>query len=441
MPQADTGNAMGTGSVAIKAGWRDILYLSPFFLALVATTISLKQGQWIDVTVRSFQQGDPIRPYIFGPIYLTALVLLLYRGTDALKRMRRHWPYLFFLLYALATIGWTWHPAKVLTYWGHMAGSYMVCLCAILALRHREILLFRVLTLFSVLVLLMTLVTVLLFPSRGIMEVGNTLRWVGLAPNANTLGMALLLVVWVGLVRFFYEDGVTARCASFLLIALAAVCLYGSDSMTSSLLSLFMAVALPIMMLVGRRTPLVAALGVFFSTSLFSAVSLAAYLVRPDLFLTEKFFTAIGRTSTFTGRTGLWKTAVQAIRERPLLGWSFDARLSVSDKYLFHAGHFHNGYLELLVAGGIVGLGFVTVVLAQTLFHLLRLLGRDRRLFAAYSVLILVILLHNITEASLVTSPHVFWLMFTLLYMEITSSPAVQAKEYTPEGEVAAARA
>ncbi|NMC75638.1 MAG: hypothetical protein GYA56_14945 [Geobacteraceae bacterium] len=86
-------------------------------------------------------------------------------------------------------------------------------------------------------------------------------------------------------------------------------------------------------------------------------------------------------------------------------------------------------------------MGFVTVVLAQTLFHLLRLLGRDRRLFAAYSVLILVILLHNITEASLVTSPHVFWLMFTLLYMEITSSPAVQAKEYTPEGEVAAARA
>ena len=135
------------------------------------------------------------------------------------------------------------------------------------------------------------------------------------------------------------------------------------------------------------------------------------------------------------------KTALQAIRERPLLGWSFDARPSVSDKYLFHAGHFHNGYLELLVACGIGGLAFVTLVLAPTLFHLLRLLGRDRRLFAAYSVLILVILLHNITEASLVTSPHVFWLMFTLLYMEITSSPAVQAKEYTPEGEVAAARA
>jgi O-antigen ligase len=424
---------MGTPSVAMKAGWRDMLYLSPFFLALVATTISIKQGQWIDVTVQSFQQGDPARPYVFGPIYLAALLLLLYRATDALKRMRRHLPYLFFLLYALATIGWTWHPAKVVTYSGHMVGSYMVCMCAALAINYRERLLFRVLMLFSTLLLLMTLVTVALVPSRGIMEVGDKLRWVGLAPNANTLGMALLLVVWVGLVRFFYEDGAAARCGSVVLIALAAVCLYGTDSMTSSLLSLLMAVFLPLLMVVGRRPPLAAALGVFFSTSIFSVVSLTAYLFRPDLFLTEKFFTTIGRTSTFTGRTGLWKIAVQAIRERPLLGWSFDARLSVSDKYLFHAGHFHNGYLELLVAGGMVGLGFMTAVLAQTMFHLLRMLARNRSLFAAYSVLLLVIMLHNITEASLATSPHVFWLMFTLLYMEITGSPSITTRRAAPD--------
>jgi len=411
-----------TDAQRTELGWRGVAYLLPLFLALVATTISLKQGQWMDVTVQSQQHGDPIRPYVFGPIYLTAFILLLCRATDALKRMRRHWPYLFFLLYALATIGWSWHPFKVLIVFGHLVGGYLVCLCAALALKNRERLLFRTLALFSSLAVLTTLVTVAFFPSRGIMEIGDTLRWVGLAPNPNTLGMALLLAVWVGLVRFFYEENTAVRISSLALVILGAVCLYGSDSMTSSLLALLITATLPLLMVVGRRSPMVAFLTGFFSLSIFSVSSLMAYLARPDLFLTEKFFTAIGRTSTFTGRTGLWKVAVQAIRERPLLGWSFDARLSVSDKYLFHAGHFHNGYLELLVAGGLLGLMFVAALITQIAFYLMRMLAWNRRLFAAYAVLLMVILIHNITEDSIGTSPHVFWILFTLLYIEITGA-------------------
>lgn len=403
-----------------EIGWRTFACLMPFFLALVATTVSLKHGQGMDVAVQALPEGEPIRPYIFGPIYLTALILLLYRATDALKRMRRHWPYLLFLIYALATVGWSWHPAKVFITSGHLVGCYLVCLSAALALENRQRLLIHVLVLYSFLIVLTTLATITFFPAQGIMEVGDKLRWVGLAPNANTLGMALLIAVWIGLVRFFYAKNRASRISSLALVILSAICLYGSDSMTSSLLALLMAATLPLLIVVGRRTPLVAVLSGFFFLCIFSTFFLTAYLVRPDLFLTEKLFATIGRTSTFTGRTDLWKIALQAIRERPLLGWSFDARLSVSDKFLFHGTYFHNGYLELLVAGGVVGLALVAALLIQMTFHLIRMLARDRQLFAANAVFLLVILLHNITEGSLGNSPHLFWLMFTLLYMEIT---------------------
>ncbi|MCM2358179.1 MAG: O-antigen ligase family protein [Geobacteraceae bacterium] len=417
MRTIDISAANSVGHCGERPGWSRVLYLIPFFLMLFATTLSLKQNMGSDIKVFALQHGDPIRPYIFGPIYLLALILLICQATEALKMIWNHWLYVFFLLYVIATIGWSAHPGKVFVTWGHLVGGYLVCICALVGLKNREQSFFRMLAIFSFITIIITLFAVAFVPGRGIMKVGEMHRWVGFAPNANTLGMALLLSVWASVMCFLYAETVLAKLFAVVLLGFTAVCLFGSDSMTSSLLALLVVTLVPLFsFLAGKRLVLVLP-AVILALSTIFAVVLTTYLVAPELFMPEKFFSLIGRTSTFTGRTTLWEIASRAIRERPLLGWAFDGRLSVSDKYLFHAGHFHNGYLEVLVSGGLTAMLFIAGMVGQMCLKLILTARRNARLFSGMGVMLLVILLHNITEASFGNSPQILWLIFTLMFL------------------------
>lgn len=414
----DTTTAGGKGGGRI----RDILFQAPLFLALFATTFSVKKPLLYPTSVASMQ-GDEFRTIIFGSIYLLTVFLLLTRIQSFLILVRHNWAYLLFLFYVICSAAWSAYPGKVFITWGHFVGHFLVCAAAVMALQGSERQLFRMLTLFGALAVAVTLATVLFFPSRGIMDVGGTLRWVGLAANANTLGMVLLITFWVYLVNLVSARTPAARLISVLFLALTAVCLYGSDSMTCILLSLFMTTVLPVMVVLeGKRPSSVLVVGII-GAALATSALMAAYLVKPELFIADHFFTAVGRTATFTGRTDLWKTAISAIGERPLLGWSFDALKSVRNLYSLpiRASHFHNGYLDLLVRGGATGLILVLVLLAQTAFNLLRIQAYRPRLFSVLTVLMTVLLLHNFAEASLGSSPHSLWLMMSLVFIYLNS--------------------
>jgi O-antigen ligase len=83
----------------------------------------------------------------------------------------------------------------------------------------------------------------------------------------------------------------------------------------------------------------------------------------------------LGRDPTLTGRTQVWALVVQAIAERPLLGYGFQAFwqglvgpsgvIQVSLGWGF--GYAHDGYLEVLLQVGIVGLAWIAFILLSSL--------------------------------------------------------------------------
>jgi O-antigen ligase len=86
-----------------------------------------------------------------------------------------------------------------------------------------------------------------------------------------------------------------------------------------------------------------------------------ATLVTPD------YFTR-GEVSTLTGRTDVWKFAVQEIKQRPLLGWGFEVEGQILQSKYFpiwwgpweegpHSS-LHNGYLSRAVGVGVPALVF-----------------------------------------------------------------------------------
>jgi exopolysaccharide production protein ExoQ len=83
----------------------------------------------------------------------------------------------------------------------------------------------------------------------------------------------------------------------------------------------------------------------------------------------------LGKDSTLTGRTMLWKTAYESIAENPIIGLGYQAFWRIENwkaQYLWIASgepigagfHFHNTYLAVTVDLGVIGLfAFIAIIL------------------------------------------------------------------------------
>ncbi|MCO7246800.1 O-antigen ligase family protein [Halomonas sp. Mc5H-6] len=90
-------------------------------------------------------------------------------------------------------------------------------------------------------------------------------------------------------------------------------------------------------------------------------------------------FTSIGI------RVHTWSYALDKIQERPLTGWGAKSRGALIDEGPFpdwlkvRFGHFHNSYLELLLAYGVLGLAAIAILTAMILKGTVALLATPHR--------------------------------------------------------------
>jgi exopolysaccharide production protein ExoQ len=153
--------------------------------------------------------------------------------------------------------------------------------------------------------------------------------------------------------------------------------------------------------------------GILFAMT-FVVLALLAFvpaLLHPDALLSD-----LGRDSSLTGRLPLWAFAMDKFHEKPLAGWGFDSLMSVLSTSDFGYGQLHNGYLDLLVRGGAIGLLLALVVVLRTLYLAVSQLRHPHRVAPALLTLILAILLHNITESSLFRASSVNSLLIVMSY-------------------------
>lgn len=440
--QVDPSGASRQGNTFAKQEqmeWRDIVFISPLFLALLASTLSLQKAEIDQVATSVLQEGDPSRLYIFGGIYVLALILVISRIRVMSNILRTHWSYALFLVYVIASAAWSAYPQKVLLNWGHFVGTTLVCLAAIPPMQRNEQTLFKVIVAYGAIAVGLSVLTVLVFPSRGIMDLGGKLRWVGLTWTPNILGIIALISIWGAAAQLFYAKRIKSKAFLVLLILLSAIALYGANSVTSIVLSMMVLLITMSSIYIRGKGRTQKTLIVFFISMMLLIFVFVAYVVAPDIFSTETLFHLAGRSSTLTGRTGLWEIASSAINDKPMLGWGFDALMSLGYKYRIQYGQFHNGYLDLLVRGGWVALSFIFVFGAIILVQLIRLARINYWQFVSLAVLFGVILIHNVTEASLGRPPHAMWLLFTLLFLYLNRATinGMRLKQESAAGKAA----
>lgn len=204
--------------------------------------------------------------------------------------------------------------------------------------------------------ILASVVMALALPKYGIHQVNDELgdvhigTWRGVFVHKNQLGPVAAIVLFIFL---FYSRLISASVGfRAMCIVAAAACLIFAHS-SGSWVALGMLMVYYFLIRTVPVSPNFLVL-IVFGVSALAFVSFSSF--------GDDVVGLVGRDMTFTGRTEIWRIVLDAIWQRPLLGYGFAAATDFIRPLLVAqlgsaAVDPHNGYLEVLLATGMVGLG------------------------------------------------------------------------------------
>jgi len=227
----------------------------------------------------------------------------------------------------------------------------------------------------------------------------------GILSDKNPFGNALSSCMVVLVLTARIEPGSWFRSPYVACIVAGLVMLVLSQSATSMIAFLIPALLFAVNRIVLAQTPnaglrlLLVAIGTL----------LAGFVAFVGPTLLAEASGTVGRDATLTGRTEIWELTWNAALQRPLLGHGY---LSFWQDYIGENGMLarlgmwevaeaHNGFIEVLLSAGFVGLTLVVVVLLYLLVRSFTGMILSPRNGSAEAALLLVlnIVLENFTES------------------------------------------
>jgi O-antigen ligase len=111
--------------------------------------------------------------------------------------------------------------------------------------------------------------------------------------------------------------------------------------------------------------------------------------------------------TSLDGRLALWTASLNMLQNAELLGYGFDGARETMLKVARWSGSSHNGYLELALSGGVLGLAFFLF----GLFAVLRACFRAASPFSVYAFLVLTYMLINALIGLIFNFPSYFGIL------------------------------
>jgi len=368
--------------------------------------------------------GDIVNQIVWISFAAIGIGIAFYQVPRATVLLRRSWP--LFLVLGWIILSSQWAPYPDLTY---RRGGFLVIMAIALfgmALAAPDAKKFLgTLLVISGLVMTINVVGVIVVPGLAI---GPDGAFVGLHPHKNSAGQIALVSYLTWLVAAIGNRDLRWR----VFFGLGALVWFGflimTQSKTSIGVGLLAPAALVLALNVMRTEGLVRVAVVSILIGLAGAIwvsILGAGLSGSDLALL-----AFGDL-TFTGRTDLWEYLWNEIGNSPVVGvgygsfWYTGLRSSPIDfatGWAARAGQAHNGYLDLVLQTGFIGLALALIAILRSIGLALRLatrrgLASDESTAYILSVVLLgAIFLLNFMESSYFRPNHYLSVLFIMIY-------------------------
>jgi exopolysaccharide production protein ExoQ len=353
-------------------------------------------------------------------VFLITLLILAYDWRSVRVLLSATWPMLLPVLLAACSVLWSVDPDssqyRVLALTGTTA--FGIFLAVRFSLEEQLSLLALVLGI----VACGSAVVALLLPGYGVMtgpDYGGA--WSGVFHHKNTFGrmMALATLVFSLLVLGSRELRAIALLGMALCIALVLASL-SQASLIVAIACLAAVGALSAMQRLPRaKWPVVLLIG----TMVVAWTGVWAMQHR------ESILTFLGRDLTFTGRTELWVVLLEKARIRPWLGYGYGAfwhgAAGVSGEvqrvfYGWYPIHAHNGFLDLVLELGIVGLLIFLVPLGIYGYRTYAWGVVQRSPVCLWPVTyLLFFVLSNLAESALVRQNNIYWALYVAVILTV----------------------
>lgn len=383
------------------------LYLLPFTITLVYTLFPLDAFFFQHDRMSSTAYlTNPVPMIIWGACYILAMILLLKKQQQSINQLYLNRLYVFFLLFIFSSQFWSLHPEKVIINSIHFVGFAFILTSATISFQADPKFVFRILAYLLGIGILVSVISSITFPALG--NFRNTGRWAGLVGNPNTFGSYAVLTIWSNLCSWQLHRKKQKCLYEKSIIVIAFYAILGTGSATSLLVGSFIFGSLFVFFGMKIHYRNVLFFGFIISTCMISLL----LIIAPEILNLSHLTTMLGKNSSFTGRDVLWDIALHYNELKPWLGWSFDSNLSVlSQGAITKEGifTFHNGFLNLLIQGGFLGVGFLTVLLFRFFSNSLQLKRWQPDIAHGFIVLVVAILLQSLSESYLVRPRGVVW--------------------------------
>lgn len=398
-------------SLAAPARLSPALWI-PVLWYLIESTQSVTRWMYVlgyNVQFGDAADGSPLDRNIFIVLFICALTVLARRNIDWGRVLRANRWLVALFGFMLLSVFWSDYPDITVKRWVRAlvdVAMVLVVLTDELPLDAQGAVLRR--ALFINIPLSIILIKYFRTIGTDWDETGMEM-WVGATPHKNVLGQ----VVMIGALYFVFEllrgtKGIRRIVyAGYLLMAFWI--LRGSPTSRSNTSVLGFAIGLLVLFGLVLLRRHAARIRWYVTTgAVIAALAFGGLKLLPDGgngTLLDAGIEASGRDTTLTGRTELWDDLEAIAAERPVLGVGYGAfwvgnTHNLWEVHLWRPTQGHNGYLDVLLDIGVVGLLLMIGVILAAFGGALSLIARDFWQGTLHFVWLCVLVVHNFTESS-----------------------------------------
>lgn len=411
------------------------IWISVVWLVLAG---SRSVSQWLQLgsplaASDQYLEGNPLDRMVYTGLLVSGLIVLAGRRRRIWRLLKANGPILLFFCYCALSFLWSEYPDVAFRRWIKAVGDLVIVLI-VLSDRDPTAAVKNLLARTSFLLIPLSVLFIKYYPDLG--RSYGMWDWktyyTGVTTNKNTLGVICLFCGLGSAWRFLAALHSRAKRRTGQLVAHGVILsmviwlFWMANSMTSLACFLLASVLLLAthIRVVARRP---GAVHFLVGAVICVCVSVLFLGLGPGVLET------MGRNSTLTDRTGIW-AMVLGMTKNPLLGTGFESfwlgpRLQkIWSVYSWGPTEAHNGYIEIFLNLGWIGIVLLAVVIAtgyRTVLAAFRRKLPTGNLVLAYFVVGVV---YNFTEAAFFRMMAPAWILFLLAIARVPGSPSPKVR-------------
>ncbi len=373
-------------------------------------------------------QASMLAKLVWAGVYGVTGLLVLYFFRSVFEVLRQNIGFFALAMLCVVSTAWSSAPSTTLTDSVGLVGSTLLAMLMVAKLE--AFFLLRWVAYSCGVVMLLNFF--LMLPGLGA-NLSPAIRFEGMYTHANLLGRISALGALLFLMLGWYRKVPLVISGGFVFLGL--ILMGASNSMTSIVSFLFAGGVFFVRAFIGKPV----GSGVIAVTA-WVLLCVGGLLWLNWVPLITFAFELMGRSTTLTGRTELWDVVWEVFFRQPVLGYGYGGFWAGEDvlsaRIVAATGwsvpNAHNGFLEIGLDLGIVGVVLYTLVILRVLVSGLKQMFCDSGILASMLLpVIIYLLMLGVTESAYMKHNSIYWVMLVLSagYLNLERTRAAETED------------